>query len=172
MRSNSWATIRLVKYVLFAVLLFAPLAVAGTYLSGDPTDTEAPELQLRTNVDSVPDKPKSSKSARKKQRLRSEARRERKDRVGGNVDTPRTATVAPRRRQAPANDDDPEPRKPGATPVPVLPPATAGPGNPPEAGDDEGVEDDDGEDGEGGEESGGGAEDGEEREEGEPDGDD
>ena len=84
------------KYVLFAALLFAPLAVAGTYLSGDPTDTQVPELQLRTNVDSVADKPKRAKSARKKQRPRSEARRARTDPVD-KADMPRTATVAPRR---------------------------------------------------------------------------
>jgi hypothetical protein len=128
-----------VRYVLFAVLLFAPLAVAGTYLSGDPTSTEVPEIHLRTTVDSVPDKPKGAKSVRKQDRRRTRSTPTAKPKANA----PPAATVAPAPPPAPtksAGHDDRRVRQRGAEPVPTLPPATAGP----RSGDDEG--DDDGED--------------------------
>jgi hypothetical protein len=134
------------KYAILAALLFVPLAVAGSYLSRDPTSAETPKIQLRTvqlpAAEPVAKKaqPKTKPKVRKQQTRPSTVDRARVHR-----------TTAPSRGGGTDVGDDDQEARPtrGAAPVPIPAPARAGVGGDDETAD-EGEEDDD--------DTGGGAE--------------
>jgi hypothetical protein len=117
------------KYAILAALLFVPLAVAGSYLSRDPTSAEAPKIQLRTvqlpTAEPVAKaQPKRKPKARKHQRRPSTVHRASADR-----------TTAPSRGGGTDDDDDDGAARSsggaarssrGAAPVPIPAPARAG----------------------------------------------
>lgn len=151
-----------VKYAILAVLVFAPLAVAGSYLTGDPTSTEVPRIELEPEAQRVAEKPKATRD-RSQHAVRTKRRTGRAARVrtGRSTSTPRVAAqpaASPAAPPAPVADDDeadrvtPQPRQRprGAAPVPVPEPAPAGV-DPPDndeadGGGDEGGTGDDGDD--------------------------
>jgi hypothetical protein len=114
------------KYAILAALLFVPLAVAGSYLSRDPTSAEAPKIQLRTverTVERAPAKPlarkprpKSKPKARMLEKRRSPVQR---------TYASRPATPS---SSGGADDEDDRATRPsrGAAPVPIPSPARAG----------------------------------------------
>lgn len=161
----SWisAIISGVKYAILAVLVFAPLAVAGSYLSSDPTSTEVPRIELEPEAQGVAEKPKAATRDRSRLATRSKRRTARAAgvRTGRRTSTPRVAAqpaASPAAPPAPVADDGeadrvtPQPRQRprGAAPVPVPEPAPAGV-DPPDndvadGGGDEGGTGDDGDD--------------------------
>jgi hypothetical protein len=106
------------KYAILAALLFVPLAVAGSYLSRDPTSAEAPKIELRT-AEPVAKKPQPKRKAktRKLEKGSSTVQRTSADRA-----------AAPSRAGGTDVDDDKQeaPRSRGAAPVPIPAPARAG----------------------------------------------
>jgi hypothetical protein len=128
------------KYAILAALLFVPLAVAGSYLSRDPTSTEAPKIQLRTvqlpTAEPVANKaqPKRKPKVRKQQTRRATVDRVRVHR-----------TTAPTRGGGTDGDDDDRAARSsrGAAPVPIPAPARAGARGDDETADQGGGADDD-----------------------------
>jgi hypothetical protein len=131
-----------VRYAILAVLLFAPLAVAGTYLSREPTTAEVPKIELRTDVtESGQDGVMRPVKTQKKQnrRPRSRAVRAARAPVAKPQQRAGTRNAGPAGGSAPAagggtdddgaSDDDQgtRPATRGAAPAPIPAPAPAGP---------------------------------------------
>lgn len=133
-----------VRYAILAVLLFAPLAVAGTYLTRDPTTAEVPKIVLRTDVaEAGEDGGRPVMTKKLERRSKSAARA----RAAKPQQKARTRAAGPAAGSAPAagggtdddrtSDDDegrrPDTRRAAPAPVPAPKPAGGGGG----AGDDD-----------------------------------
>jgi hypothetical protein len=131
------------KYAILAALLFVPLAVAGSYLSRDPTSAEAAKIQLRTverTVERPPAKPRARKP-RPKSKPKSRTLEKRRSPVQ-RAYMSRPAT--PSRGDAEVDEDDRATRpNRGAAPVPIPPPARAGVGSDDASADQGGRSDED-----------------------------
>lgn len=132
---NSSATINPVRYAIFAVLLFVPVAVAGTYLTSDPTSTDVPKIQLETEIDGADVRRQSrgkepaehKRGSRKARPARARAERPSEGRAGrAPAPKPRVPAAAPTGGDDDDDDEQEPPPSRGADPVPVAPPATAG----------------------------------------------
>lgn len=108
-----------VKYVLVGALLFAPLAVAGSYLGRDPTSTETPVIRLPATTEQSERPAKPAKTQARQRRARRAIVRDTRPK--------RTVPPAPATSGSGGDDDD-EPTRPRtrAAPVPVPDPAAAG----------------------------------------------
>jgi translation initiation factor IF-2 len=159
-------TMAAVRYAILAVLLFAPLAVAGTYLSREPTTAEVPKIELRTDVtEAGPDGVmRPVKTQRKQNSPKSRARPAAQAPVAKPQQRARTRNAGPVGGSAPAagggtdddgaSDDDQgtRPATRGAAPAPIPAPEPAGPAGAAGGGEDEddsgsgggGASDDDG----------------------------